>query len=72
MHDTIHRKFCWFHYNYRASQNSLNICIAVFARNNKIVCLHTGNDVIMVDFHHSAHLLLVFLFYRRNEVHTRR
>ena len=61
MHDTIHRKFCWFHYNYRASQNSLNICIAVFARNSKIVRLHTGNDVIMVDFHHSAHLLPVFL-----------
>ena len=29
MHDTIHRKFCWFHYNYRASQNSLNICKSV-------------------------------------------
>ena len=56
----------------QAQENSLNICIAVFARNNKIVCLHTGNDVIMVDFHHSAHLLPVFLFYRRNEVHTRR
>lgn len=56
MHDAIHCKFCWSHYNYRASQNSLNICVAVFSRNDKIVRLHAKDYVIMINFHHLAHL----------------